>query len=574
MHRMPVDSSMIDKDNNNTTSDNDLLNAKRRRMDAGGRGYPSEYLPDDDTDEPHRPEYVSRFSGTAQAAPRGDANNSMPSMSLLTHPTEQRQYGDARLSSGKINDDKRYGMNARERRSIGDESMDTSIPLARRRGDAAQAKASRLHIDTGHSGDSVDSQLQLQPQGGRSSLPSSTLSHGTARSAPPYKMSFSERESGLPASSSSTYDARGELPPPSYMSRTQGLYQAGSASSAAYRHGGEGAEPGSQIWESSNPPVRREQPHVGASAAGHHGAMPGGVFRPGPSQGTATTPLTAARANAFMPQTATLPSPAYHSTHFMRQSSGSGLPPASATAGGRRPSSSSGSGAQQNSAPPKTGGGLGVPAPPLTARLPDHMRSPPSSKTQFLSLFSNFYDSLNDSRTLKATLEDQVRRSNTLLQTLQRSARVLEMTVDRRLQEERAIWEAKVDALEDRCRRLEAKTNVGSPTPSMHSRSHSETGAQPHSRTHMRSVSREQAGSYTGSSPRPSVAGDAPHSSSSSPASRSRAALEPISASAASAAAAAATAPAPAPAGRMPSREVDELDAERVEVDGGHEMQG
>lgn len=104
--------------------------------------------------------------------------------------------------------------------------------------------------------------------------------------------------------------------------------------------------------------------------------------------------------------------------------------------------------------------------PPQTARLPDHLRSPPSNKTQFLALFSNFYDSLQDSRTLKATLEDQVRRSNTLLQTLQRSARVLELTVERRLNAERSVWESKVQALEERCQRLERRTGAGSPTPS------------------------------------------------------------------------------------------------------------
>ena len=164
------------------------------------------------------------------------------------------------------------------------------------------------------------------------------------------------------------------------------------------------------------------------SHASHRHALP-----------TASTPLSAIRPNAFVPQTATLPSPAYHTTHFMRNPMGasSQSDPRMAPGG--------------IIAPPKTAG-LN---PPPTARLPEHLRSPPSSKTQFLSLFSNFYDSLTDSRTLKATLEDQVRRSNTLLQTLQKSSRVLELTVDRRVREERTLWEAKVHSLEQRCLRLE-----------------------------------------------------------------------------------------------------------------------
>lgn len=80
-----------------------------------------------------------------------------------------------------------------------------------------------------------------------------------------------------------------------------------------------------------------------------------------------------------------------------------------------------------------------------------------ASKAQFLSLFSSFYDSLSDSRTLKLTLEDQVRRSNALLQTLQKSTRVLEATVERKLAEERAGWEVRVGRLEEQVRILTAR---------------------------------------------------------------------------------------------------------------------
>ncbi|WFD07550.1 hypothetical protein MVES1_002917 [Malassezia vespertilionis] len=79
-------------------------------------------------------------------------------------------------------------------------------------------------------------------------------------------------------------------------------------------------------------------------------------------------------------------------------------------------------------------------------------RSPVANKIQFLSLFSDFFDSLSDSRTLKATLEYQIRSSNTLLQTLQRSSNVFDETVERRIRHES-------DAMESRFARLEGKVD-------------------------------------------------------------------------------------------------------------------
>ena len=79
------------------------------------------------------------------------------------------------------------------------------------------------------------------------------------------------------------------------------------------------------------------------------------------------------------------------------------------------------------------------------------------NKMHFLSLFSDFFDSLQDSRTLKANLEYQIRSSNTLLQTLQRSNRVLEETVDRRVREETASWHARVERLEEQLERTNAE---------------------------------------------------------------------------------------------------------------------
>lgn len=50
-----------------------------------------------------------------------------------------------------------------------------------------------------------------------------------------------------------------------------------------------------------------------------------------------------------------------------------------------------------------------------------------------------------------------MRRSNALLQTLQKSTKVLEATVERKLAEERAGWEGRVGKLEEEVRSLTAK---------------------------------------------------------------------------------------------------------------------
>lgn len=330
------------------------------------------------------------------------------------------------------------------RTSLMDGEYDTGVPLARRRGDAAQAKASRLHIDTGSTavGDAPPSRQSssYQPSPGRTAT--------VAKSAPPQKMTFSDRGGDAPP-----FDPRGEPPPPPRYHR--------SPAQSSYARQGGGPPHSHYVDERAgyeSPPLRGPAP-AGAHVQSHPSPLPHQQSHPthlhqqAPHvQGSVASLPHSARpqahqgalpsARAFAPQTATLPSPAYHTTHFMRSGGHPGAPPN-----------------HSSSTAPRTAG-LN---PPPTARLPDHLRSPPSSKTQFLSLFANFYDSLSDSRTLKATLEDQVRRSNTLLQTLQRSSRVLELSVDRRLKEERDVWEARVHDLEARCRELERQLGVARP---------------------------------------------------------------------------------------------------------------
>lgn len=80
-----------------------------------------------------------------------------------------------------------------------------------------------------------------------------------------------------------------------------------------------------------------------------------------------------------------------------------------------------------------------------------------ANRVQFLSLFSDFFDSLSDSRTLKTTLEHQIRASNTLLQTLQRSHKVFDEATDRRVRQESQLWESRFARLESRLDRIEAR---------------------------------------------------------------------------------------------------------------------
>ena len=113
-----------------------------------------------------------------------------------------------------------------------------------------------------------------------------------------------------------------------------------------------------------------------------------------------------------------MPSPAFHSSHF-----GAGRPRA------------------ELSAPDAD-------AEAVSTRLA-------ANRVQFLSLFSDFFDSLSDSRTLKATLEHQIRASNTLLQTLQRSK--FDEATDRRVRQESQLWESRFARLESRLDRIEAR---------------------------------------------------------------------------------------------------------------------
>lgn len=326
--------------------------------------------------------------------------------------------------------------------------------LARRRGDAAQAKVSRMTIDTGSATSNTSFDQGLH-SGSARIWNSKNDQAPSARSAPPSKISFDEREAShqsqtQPSVLSSHHNNSDQEPV------RHATYSASQVNSNNHHNGTSNHL--AVRSNSSQEGIRNHQ--LGNREGGNlgRGGLRGGMEDPNnlaanspPTVGRNLLPESSSQGSSrqapgsarFVPQTATLPSPAYHTTSFMRQQHGG------AAGGGGGPPQATPSAAY----PPRTS----MPNPPPTARLPEHLRSPPSSKTQFLSLFASFYDSLGDSRTLKATLEDQVRRSNSLLQTLQRSSRVLEETVERKVRDERLVWEERTRKLEDRVKELEEK---------------------------------------------------------------------------------------------------------------------
>ncbi|GAA5930454.1 uncharacterized protein JCM15063_004809 [Sporobolomyces koalae] len=117
------------------------------------------------------------------------------------------------------------------------------------------------------------------------------------------------------------------------------------------------------------------------------------------------------------------------------------------------------------------------PAHPAPAQSPD---SHSSSKHAFLSLFSTFFDSLQDSKVLTTTLEHQIARSSSLLSTLQQSEQVFEALVNKRMVEAERSWrkdvESSTTALERRLmvklERLEQLVHVRLSEPTLSNQHH------------------------------------------------------------------------------------------------------
>ncbi|CAG8653152.1 2140_t:CDS:2, partial [Dentiscutata heterogama] len=102
---------------------------------------------------------------------------------------------------------------------------------------------------------------------------------------------------------------------------------------------------------------------------------------------------------------------------------------------------------------------------------PSNLNSPTSasneekpSKESFIHLFDNFYDTVSDTRSLKTTLEDQIRKTTTLLQTLQASGAMIESLVRGHFREMQREVIKDMTALEKRLSKIEERMNNNNAT--------------------------------------------------------------------------------------------------------------
>ncbi|CAG8645115.1 7376_t:CDS:2, partial [Funneliformis mosseae] len=93
------------------------------------------------------------------------------------------------------------------------------------------------------------------------------------------------------------------------------------------------------------------------------------------------------------------------------------------------------------------------------------------SKESFIHLFDSFYDTVADTRSLKTTLEDQIRKTTTLLQTLQASGSMIESLVrghfremQREVVNDLMTLEKRLSKVEERIRSSAAVVGMG-PSP-------------------------------------------------------------------------------------------------------------
>lgn len=122
------------------------------------------------------------------------------------------------------------------------------------------------------------------------------------------------------------------------------------------------------------------------------------------------------------------------------------------------------------------------PPPPPSARPRERPADVVANKANFLGLFEVFYDSLADSNILQSNLEDQIRRSAVLLNSLSQSSSVFESMIDRRLNEMCTSLTGDLQVLEGRIERLEQayESSQGSNLPPLTPHLHSSLAQQQH----------------------------------------------------------------------------------------------
>ncbi|RIA92788.1 hypothetical protein C1645_46652 [Glomus cerebriforme] len=112
---------------------------------------------------------------------------------------------------------------------------------------------------------------------------------------------------------------------------------------------------------------------------------------------------------------------------------------------------------------------LPLPSPiPRLSRISKSVTSPMShtngeqpSKESFIHLFDSFYDTVADTRSLKTTLEDQIRKTTTLLQTLQASGSMIESLVRGHFREMQREVVKDLMTLEKRLSKVEERMRSG-----------------------------------------------------------------------------------------------------------------
>ncbi|GET01745.1 hypothetical protein RCL_jg7600.t1 [Rhizophagus clarus] len=137
--------------------------------------------------------------------------------------------------------------------------------------------------------------------------------------------------------------------------------------------------------------------------------------------------------------------------------------------------------ANHNDVRPNSVSSSPLPLPSPSTRLPRiskpvtspmlHMSGEQSSKESFMQLFDTFYDTVADTRSLKTTLEEQIRKTTTLLQTLQASGSMIESLVrghfremQREVVKDLMTLEKRLSKVEERMRSSTAITGM-SPSP-------------------------------------------------------------------------------------------------------------
>ncbi|KAI9025245.1 hypothetical protein CLU79DRAFT_717930 [Phycomyces nitens] len=152
-----------------------------------------------------------------------------------------------------------------------------------------------------------------------------------------------------------------------------------------------------------------------------------------------------------------------------KSSSGPGSGPGTGSGSGPGTGSGSGSGSTSGSGSGSTSALLpttaaAVPLPPQT---PTTTTFAALQRQQFLQPFEHLFDTIETTRTLKTTLDDQIRRSSSLMQTLQASSTTIEGLIRNQIKEAHKETTARFhDTINDILKRLDALENTNAPNTS------------------------------------------------------------------------------------------------------------